>query len=272
MLSEQRSKLFKEFSEFVSLLIVIIGFLVLMGWLFHIPILLSPGHGFSTIKSNTGLAFLLIGFSLWFIQTKRINLHNKQIAQILACIVVIIGVLTLIEYIFNLNLGIDQLLFKEAAGAFNTSSPNRMALNSTICFILAGMSILFWNVKTHNIYRPAQIFALIGGFISLFGLIAYLYNVSLVYHIPQFTAISLYAVIAFVLLFIAILFARPNIGIMSIINGDNVSGVLSRRLLPLIIILPIIIGVIVSHGVNMSLYSYQIGNILFLFLFLHYYL
>ena len=265
MLSEQRSKLFKEFSEFVSLLIVIIGFLVLMGWLFHIPILLSPGHGFSTIKSNTGLAFLLIGFSLWFIQTKRINLHNKQIAQILACIVVIIGVLTLIEYIFNLNLGIDQLLFKEAAGAFNTSSPNRMALNSTICFILAGMSILFWNVKTHNIYRPAQIFALIGGFISLFGLIAYLYNVSLVYHIPQFTAISLYAVIAFVLLFIAILFARPNIGIMSIINGDNVSGVLSRRLLPLIIILPIIIGVIVSHGVNMSLYSYQIGNILFLF-------
>ncbi len=265
MISEQRSSLLENFSEIVSLLVALIGLLVLIGWLFKISILLSPGSGFSTIKSNTGLAFLLIGISLWFMQTKRINIHNKQVAQVLAFIVLMFGFLTLIEYIFNLNLGIDQILFKEATGALNTSSPNRMALTTTFNFILAGLSILLWNVKTPRVYRPTQIFAIIGGFISLLGFLAYIYNVSLFYHIPQFTAVAFYTVINFLLLFLAILFARPNIGIMSIANNDRISGVLSRRLFPLIIFLPIIIGFILSRGVNIGLYNYQINNILFLF-------
>jgi signal transduction histidine kinase len=265
MISERRSNLLKRFSEFVSILISIIGLLVLIGWLFKISILLSPGSGFSTIKTNAGLAFLLIGFSLWFVQTKRINFYNQRISQVLAGIVVIIGVLTLIEYIFNLNLGIDQLLIKEAVGALNTSSPNRMALTSSVNFILAGISILLWNVKTPRVYRPTQIIAIVGGFISLLGLLAYIYDVSLFYHIPQFTAIAFYAVIAFLLLFIAILFARPNIGMISIISSDNISGILSRRVLPLIVILPVIFGFILNYGVNIGLYNYQMSNVLFLF-------
>ena len=96
-----------------------------------------------------------------------------------------------------------------------------MALTTIINFILAGICILLWNVKTPRIYRPTQIFAIVGGFSSLIGFLAYIYNVSLFYHIPQFTAISIYATIIFILLFTAILLARPDIGIMSIINGNN---------------------------------------------------
>ena len=260
-----RSNLLKGLSEFLSIFITFVGLLILIGWTFNIPILLHPGSGFSTIKSNTGLAFLLIGISLWFIQTKRIEFHNQRIAQILAFIVLIIGFLTLIEYIFNLNIGIDQILFKEAVGALNTSAPNRMALTTVINFILAGMCILLWNVKTPSVYRPTQIFAIIGWFLSLIGFLAYIYNVSLFYHIPQFTAISIYATINFILLFSAILLARPDTGIMSIINNDNISGKLARRLLPLIIILPIILGLISSYGVNIGLYNEPLENIIFLF-------
>ncbi len=260
-----RSNLLKGISEFLSILIAFIGVLILIGWLFNISILLHPGSGFSTIKTNTGLAFLLIGISIWFIQTKRINFHNQQIAQILACVVLIIGFLTLLEYIFNLNLGIDQILFKEAFGALNTSAPNRMALTTVINFILAGICILLWNVKTPSFYKPTQIFAILGWFISLIGFLAYIYNVSLFYHIPQFTAISIYATFTFILLFTAILLARPDTGIMSIINSNNISGILARRLLPLIIILPIIFGLISRYGANIGLYNDQLADILFLF-------
>ena len=260
-----RSDLIKVVSEFLSILIAFLGLLILIGWMFNIPLLLHPGSGFSAIKSNAGLAFLLIGVSLWFVQTKRIKFHNQGIAQILAFIVLIIGFLTLMEYIFNLNIGIDQILFKEAVGALNTSSPNRMALTTVINFILAGICILLWDVKTPRVYRPTQIFAIIGGFISLIGFLAYIYNASLFYHIPQFTAISIYATIIFILLFGAILLARPDTGIMSIINSNDISGVLARRLLPLIIILPIIFGLISRYGVNIGLYNEQLADILFLF-------
>jgi signal transduction histidine kinase len=263
-----RSNLLRGVSEFLSILIAFLGLLILIGWMFNIPLLLHPGAEFSAIKTNTGLAFLLIGISLWFVQTKRIKFHNQRIAQILAFFVFIIGFFTLMEYIFNLNLGIDQLLFKEAAGALNTSAPNRMAFITAINFILLGLCILLWDVKTPRLYRPTQILAIIVGFNSLIGFLAYVYNVSLFYHIPQFTAISIYATITFILLFTAILLARPDIGVMSIINSNNISGILARRLLPLIIILPIILGLISRYGANTGLYNEQLADIIFLFFIL----
>ncbi len=73
-----KSNLLKRISEFLSILIAFVGLLILIGWAFNIPLLLHPGSGFSAIKSNTGLAFLLIGISLWFIQTERIKFHNQR--------------------------------------------------------------------------------------------------------------------------------------------------------------------------------------------------
>ena len=123
---------FRMFSEFLSIIIIFIGLIVLIGWAFNIPSFKSPGSDFSTIKSNVGLVFLLIGFSLWLLQTKRVNTDNRRIGQILAFFVVLIGFLTIVEYLFNFNIGIDQILFKEASGALNTSSPNRMAFNTAL--------------------------------------------------------------------------------------------------------------------------------------------
>ena len=117
--SSNRLAKFRMFSEFLSIIIIFIGFIVLIGWAFNIPLFKSPGSDFSTIKSNVGLVFLLIGFSLWLLQTKRANPDNRRIAQILAFFfVVLIGFLTILEYLFNFNIGIDQMLFKEASGVF----------------------------------------------------------------------------------------------------------------------------------------------------------
>ncbi len=255
----------KKFSEFLAILIALIGVIIIIGWMFNINLLLRPGSGFSTIKSNAGIAFLLIGLSLWFVQTKRVNIHNQRISQILAFIVVIIGFLTLMEYIFNLNFGIDQLFFKEAIGALNTSDPNRMALTAAVNFILAGISILLWNVKTPRVYRPTQIFAIFGGFIALLAILGYIFDISLLYHVPQFTAIAVYAAFDFILLFAAILLARPDIGIMSIISSNSISGVLSRRLLPLVVILPIIFGLIWNYGSNSGFYDDEFSIVLLIF-------
>ena len=86
----------KNYSEFSSILIVIIGVLVLIGWAFNIAILKSPGAGFSTIKSNVGLAFILIGVSLWLMQAKRVNYNNRRVAQD-------IGFSSCINRFFNVN-------------------------------------------------------------------------------------------------------------------------------------------------------------------------
>ncbi|MDO9045321.1 MAG: hypothetical protein Q7U35_08445 [Methanobacteriaceae archaeon] len=85
----------KSISELISLITIIFGILVIIGWTFNIDILLSPGEGFSTIKTNVGLGFVLIGFALYLLQDKRNNKSNKQLSQLLSVIVFLIGFLTL---------------------------------------------------------------------------------------------------------------------------------------------------------------------------------
>ena len=255
----------KTFSEFTGIIIVIIGVLVLIGWAFNISILKSAGPSLSTIKSNVGLAFIFIGFSLWLQQTNRINQNNKRIAQILALSTALIGLLTLIEYISGVNLGINQILFKEAAGALNTSSPNRMAFSAALSLFIAGIALLLIDVKSIQDYEPVQILAAIGALISLLALIGYAYGSSALYHIPQYTAIALYAALSLALLFIGILFARPDNGIMSIITSKSLGGIIARRLIPAVITIPFILGLLWQLGVKANLYDQAFGYALFAF-------
>ena len=249
----------KNYSEFSSILIVIIGVLVLIGWVFNIAILKSPGAGFSTIKSNVGLAFILIGVSLWLMQTKRVNYNNRRVAQILALVVALIGFLTLMEYLLGINIGIDQILFKEAAGALNTSSPNRMGLSAALDLFIVGLAIILIDIKFRNNIRPTQLLAIIGGLISFFALVGYAYGTSLLYHIPQYTAIALYAALTFILMFFGLLAARPDTGFFAIITGNNLAGRLSRRLLPVVIAVPILVGFIGELGYRNSFYGPYYG-------------
>ncbi len=199
----------KVSSEFASILVVIIGVLVLIGWAFNIAILKSPEAGFSTIKSNVGLAFILIGFSLWLLQTKRVNFNNTRVARALALVVALIGFLTLIEYLIGVNNGIDQILFKEAAGALNTSSPNRMAFSTALNLLIAGLAIILVDIKSRHNIRPAQILAIAGGFLSIVAIVGYAYGTPELYEISKYTAISLYAALIFTLLFFGII-AAPS--------------------------------------------------------------
>jgi PAS domain S-box-containing protein len=263
--NQNRLTKFRKVSEFFSIIIVFIGLIVLIGWMFNISLFKSPGSGFSTIKSNVGLVFILIGCSLWLLQTKRLTTNNRRIAQLIAFLVMIIGFLTLIEYLFNINIGIDQMLFKESIGALNTSSPNRMGFSAAINTFLAGLSILLLDTKVHRDYRPDQILAIIGGLISLLALLGYVYGVSALYYLPHYTAIALYAALTFILVFSGIMFARPNSGIMSLINSESLAGLLSRRLLPLIIVTPILFGFIWKWGINTGLYDISFGYALLVF-------
>src|SRR5207302_1483960 len=65
----------------------------------------------------------------------------------LVAIVVVIGALTVIEFLFKLNLHIDQLLFASAM-AGDGQFPGRMAFAAALDFVLLGSALLFINEKT----------------------------------------------------------------------------------------------------------------------------
>lgn len=248
----------KYFSEYLSIILIIIGVLVLIGWAFDIAILKSPGPNFSTIKSNAALCFILIGASLWLQQTKRVNKRNQRIAQILAVIVVLIGFLTLIEHLFNLNLGIDQIFFSEPLGTLNTSAPNRMSFPAAFMLLITGSALFILDKKIGG-YRPAQILILIEGIIAFMAVMGYVYGTSSLYMIYHYTGTAIYAAITFLLIFFAVLSARPDKGFMKVMVGEGLGSVFGRKIIPLVILIPIILGGSALLGVKLGYYDVSFG-------------
>ena len=99
----------------------LIGLLVLTGWLLDVAILKSLSPDWISMRANTAVAFVLAGVSLTLLDTRRLSSPRqpvwRRVARGCALLVVIIGGLTIAEYLTGLDLGIDQWLFQEPVGA-----------------------------------------------------------------------------------------------------------------------------------------------------------
>lgn len=81
------SSSYRHASQVASGIVVAVGFLVLLGWLFDIPALKSFLQGLATMNANIALAFVLAGFSLWLAHTRRENQWLELIAKACAPLV-----------------------------------------------------------------------------------------------------------------------------------------------------------------------------------------
>ena len=176
----------KRISQMASLLVIAIGCLVLLGWQFDISLLKSGFPGMtSTMKANTAICFLLAGVSLRLLQYQRTRLHNR-IAQGMAGFIIIMGLLTLSEYIFGWKLGIDQWLFRDFVSSA-TPYPGRMGINTALNFVLMGLALLLLGQNSQRDTWLAQIFSSVATLISLLALFAHLFNVDILERLVTIT-------------------------------------------------------------------------------------
>jgi len=131
----------QRFSRVAGAFAMLVGALVLTGWLFDIHGLKSI-YGDITMKANAALSFLMAGASLWALGVDEQRAFARRAGQVCAAMVALIGLMTLSEHVFGWNLGIDQLLFTEPAGALATTSPGRMGPFASSCFTLAATALL----------------------------------------------------------------------------------------------------------------------------------
>jgi len=254
--------LLTSFAWAASLIVILVGLVVLGGWAFDIIALKSVFSGLVTMKANTALAFVLAGVSLWLLQSKQADRRTRRIAQVCALIVALLGLLTLSEYLFGWDLGIDQLLFEEPLGAVGTPSPGRMAPATAFNFLLVGMALL--SLDTAHVQRiSSQLLALLAALIAFLALLGYLYGAEALYAIVPYTTIALHTAALFLILCSGILFARPDQGIMVIISSDNLGGVLARRLLPAALFVPPLLAWLRLLGERAGLYDLEFGLALF---------
>ena len=126
----------------LGLLVMGIGALVLVGWRFDIAVLKSVFPGFLSMKPNTALGILFGGVALTILSREKVATPARFWAAMMAAAMVAVGALTLSEYLFGWELGIDQWLFHDADHLVGTSQPGRMSPATAFCMVLTSAALL----------------------------------------------------------------------------------------------------------------------------------
>jgi signal transduction histidine kinase len=232
-------------------IVLLIGTLVLIGWLLNNNVLKSIVPTLPSMKANTSIAFIFSGLALWVSQNER-NTFVRYIRYICGSTVFIIAIATLFQYLMGINIGIDVLFFQEPPGALGTAFPNRMAANSALLFCLCGLAIILIDKKLRNIWI-GQILVIFAFIVLLPTIIGYTYNIDFIYGISTTTKMAIHTAISFLLT--GILIARPLHGFMAVIVRDDAGGYLSRRLIVTAVIIPLLLGWVILRGYQSGIYD-----------------
>jgi PAS domain S-box-containing protein len=247
--------------------VFLIGGLVLAGWAFDLAVLKSLVPGLTAMNpGGTALAFLLAGLSLWAQASPDASPRQRTFAIACAAAVLLIGLARLGGYLAGRDWGPDQVLFPGALGreAVRAGLPNRMSPNTAAAFVLVGLALTLLDARTRRRdFRPAQLLALAAGQIALLALIGYAYSAASLIGVNEFIPMALNTAIAFAILSVGILCARPDRGMMAVVSSTGAGGVMARRLLPAAILIPAVVGGASRLAQQQGISDHVIGMSLF---------
>ena len=241
--------------------VILIGGVVLLGWALDVSTLKGLPASFSPIKPNAALAFVLAGVSVALLRAEDAPPGRRRAGRALAAVVALIGALTLGEYLFGWNLGIDELLFDDPQTDVG-DLPGRMGVASTIGLVLAGLALLLLDVEIARRVRPAEVLAVAMGSNALFALAGHLYGAHPLEAGISDVPMAEHSVVAFLLLAAAVLGARPDRGVMAVVTSDGAGGIVVRGALPFVIAVPIVSGWLTQKTVEQDIFSHELGHAL----------
>lgn len=252
----------KAISAGLGAVVALVGLLVLVGWALDIAPLKSISPGFVSLKVNAAIAFVLCGSALALLYAPPERRAPLRLVQVMAVAVILIGGVTLGEFLLDANTGFDQFLFPDETPT-QTATPGRMAPAAALNFVLFGLSVLLLTSRRDGRRLAAQWLSIVAGTIALLALIGYIYDRDTLYGTVPYTVMALHASLLFLLLNISVLLAHPSSGLMSIATSNSAGGILIRRLLPTLVGVPAVLGWLILAGERMGFYGAVFGITLF---------
>jgi len=244
---------FRNFSKWASIIAIIVGYHVLLGWIFDIQILRTPATGFSTMKVDEALSSVAAGGALYMLQMRRGAMARKlrPIIQFCAGVTALLALLALLQYTFGWNLA--QTWGLESQGP---SGMSRMALTSSLGFLMIGVSLMILDRPRRQ--RWVEGLTLISAAISMLAIAGYLYQAE-----PFQRQMPLYAAVVIFLISCGIICARADCGLMAKVTSNSFGGIMARRLLPATLLIPLALGWLQHEGQRAGLFAAPLGLALF---------
>jgi PAS domain S-box-containing protein len=211
---------------------------------------------------NTALALLTAALSLYQSRAGASPSGRRRILGAAgAGLTLVLGVGTLVQYLTNWELGIDQLLVDDFPNAESLRHPGRMSPIAAVGMVFLGASLLA-RIAFPLRAALAHLLALPLLAIALLALVGYLYDVQAFYQLGPYIRIAWQTALCLGALGVAILMAPPQARMVRLLCSGGLGGMTLRRLLPAAIVIPILLGCLFLLGQERGMYGVELATAL----------
>ncbi len=187
-----------------SFITIIIGCIVLAGWLFNISSLTSLLPGYGKMRMGTAFCFIFSGLSLYLRQDGQQGSKVRNYTGLVCSLIVLaIGTLSLSSYIFSWNFDINSILWNITHAGTAGKPTGKMSLIVSLNFTLLGVIFLLLGKRNYHLLVQILLIAMIPGCMLI--ILNRLFGVSFLTAIPLRAPTTMLAAVLFIVLFIGVL-------------------------------------------------------------------
>lgn len=235
-----------------------VGIIVLLGWMLDIHTLKSVLPGLPTMKANTAVCFTLLGAGVVLLARAPVVSPSRRIGLGLIAAAALIAAATGAQYVNGIDLGIDQLLFREQAGEIGTIVAGRMAPLTAICFLLIALAA-FTNTRAPRIVIALSGLALAVSVLNVFDVV---FDAAVPPFLAGYTQMALSTAVAMGILAVGVLGLLGPADPLALFAGRSPTVLLLRRMLAVVIAGPVLMIWLTLEGQRLGLFDASYGTAL----------
>ncbi len=223
------------------LTVLLISFLDLAGWIFDIDLFKSIGSAWESMELITALCFIISALALVIIQLNLPAFTKRILSVSFASIICIISLVTIYVYAYLTTEGHESPITQLSSLSLFLSPLYRMDILTAVNFSFTGCILLLFAVEKRRSSGVAHIIIIPVFLISYLTIISYILDVYKDTDL-KIISVALNTGIAFCGLCLVLLLMRPDTWLMKLYFTRDTAGIISRKLFPALVVLPVVIG------------------------------
>jgi PAS domain S-box-containing protein len=240
---------------------LIVGVLTMLGYALNVRRLTDWIDDGISMFPNAAACAILGGFALLLLTVAGDHKAWRVVLRVTSCIVGLVGGLTLLQHLADVNLGMDTLLFERTWGQRAAAAPMRMGPPASTSYLVIGTALLL-GTRGPRAKRIAAALALVIVGIASLSLVGYWFGADHLFGVARFTGIALQTSSALAAIGIGLIASLPEYGLAAVLRRDDPGGVIVRRLLLPIIAIPLTLGWLRVWGQESGYFDTAFGTAL----------
>jgi PAS domain S-box-containing protein len=221
----------------IALVVLAASSVVLIGWANGNDFLTRLLPGSHPVLPATAVSMMLIASALYFYRsgTKLASERVGRVLLLLALPVLLMNALLFLGDLFVPGQIDDRIAWLEILP--------QVPPNSAVALLLVSTGLLLIDWKRQNSWPGPTLIAL-GGAIALFTILGHIYNAPALAQLDTRPAMAISSALLVVLLSVGASLTRPDRGLVAFLLANDLGAKMARRLLPLGLIIPLLVGLV----------------------------